>query len=53
MNSVIEIGDQIMFIHNGANWWQGTKEEILVTDNKEVNDFVYATKFMKDLKSKF
>ena len=53
MNSVIEIGDQIMFIHNGANWWQGTKEEILVTDNKEVNDFVYATKFMKDLKSQF
>ena len=53
MNSVIEIGEHIMFIHNGHNWWQGSKEEILKTDNQEVCDFVYATKFMKDLKSKF
>ncbi len=53
MNSVIEIGEHIMFIHQGSKWWEGTKEEILKTDNKEVCDFVYATKFMKDLKSKF
>lgn len=53
MNSVIEIGDHIMFIHNGNKYWEGSKEEILKTDNKEVCDFVYATKFMKDLKSKF
>lgn len=53
MNSVIEIGDNIMFIYKGDNWWQGNKEEILKTDNPEVCDFVYATKFMKDLKSKF
>lgn len=53
MNSVIEIGENIMFIDGGQNWWQGSKEEILKTDNPEVCDFVYATKFMKDLKSKF
>ncbi len=53
MNSVIEIGDHIMFIYKGDKWWEGNKEEILKTDNKEVCDFVYATKFMKDLKSKF
>ncbi len=53
MNSVIEIGDHIMFIYNGENWWEGTKQEILKTDNKEVCDFMYATKFMKELKSKF
>lgn len=53
MNSVIEIGDNIMFIYKGDNWWQGSKAEILKTDNQEVCDFVYATKFMKDLKSKF
>lgn len=53
MNSVIEIGDNIMFIYKGDNWWQGTKNEILKTDNQEVCDFVYATKFMKNLKSKF
>ena len=53
MNSVIEIGDHIMFIYKGDKWWEGNKDEILKTDNKEVCDFVYATKFMKDLKSKF
>src|SRR4051812_25768933 len=53
MNSVIEIGDNIMFIYKGEKWWQGSKQEILKTDNKEVCDFVYATKFMKDLKTKF
>ena len=52
MNSVIEIGDNIMFIYKGQNWWQGNKREILKTDNKEVVDFVYATKFMKELKTK-
>lgn len=52
MNSVIEIGDNIMFIYKGDKWWEGSKEEILKTDNPEVCDFVYATKFMKDLKSK-
>lgn len=53
MNSVIEIGDNIMFIYKGDNWWQGSKEEILKTENQEVCDFVYATKFMKALKTKF
>jgi phospholipid/cholesterol/gamma-HCH transport system ATP-binding protein len=52
MNSVIEIGDHIMFIYNGDKWWEGSREDILKTDNKEVCDFMYATKFMRDLKSK-
>lgn len=52
MNSVIEIGDHIVFIHTGRNWWQGTKEEIIKTDNQEIIDFVYASKFMKSLKGK-
>jgi phospholipid/cholesterol/gamma-HCH transport system ATP-binding protein len=53
MNSVIEIGENIMFIHKGKKYWEGSKEEILKTENKELCDFVYATKFMKELKSKF
>ncbi len=53
MNSVIEMGDKIMFIYNGEKWWEGSKHEILQTENKEVCDFVYATAFMKTLKSKF
>jgi phospholipid/cholesterol/gamma-HCH transport system ATP-binding protein len=53
MNSVLEIGDHIMFIYNGYKKWEGNKEEILKTESPEVVDFVYATKFMKELKSKF
>ena len=50
MNSVIEIGDNIHFIYKGKKWWEGSKEEILRTENKEVNDFVYASEFMKMVK---
>lgn len=53
MNSVIEIGDNIMFIYKGNKHWEGSKHQILKTDNPEVCDFVYATQFMKDLKTKF
>lgn len=52
MNSVIEIGDNIMFIHAGQKWWAGTREEILTTQNKELNEFVYASDFMKTVRSK-
>jgi phospholipid/cholesterol/gamma-HCH transport system ATP-binding protein len=52
MNSVIEIGDQILFIYKGKNWWQGDKNSILTTDNKEINNFVYASDFMKEIKAK-
>lgn len=52
MNSVVEIGDYIMFIYKGENWWEGTSKEILSTTNKEINDFVYASDFMKTLKEK-
>ena len=50
MNSVIEIGDKIAFIYKGELWWEGTNEEILVSDNKEINDFVYATELLRKLK---
>lgn len=52
MNSVIEIGDHIVFIRAGQNRWEGSKEEIIKTDNQEIIDFVYASKFMKNLKGK-
>jgi phospholipid/cholesterol/gamma-HCH transport system ATP-binding protein len=53
MNSVLEIGDNIIFINKGRNWWQGDKNSIMKTDNKEVVDFVYASKFMRNLREKF
>ncbi len=52
MNSVIEIGDSIVFVYGGRSWWYGNKEDIIKTDNPEINDFVYASQFMKNLKNK-
>ncbi|MDR1879178.1 MAG: ATP-binding cassette domain-containing protein [Bacteroidales bacterium] len=49
MNSVMEIGDTVSFIHNGILWWRGTNTEILNTENKEVHDFIYAAKYTQQL----
>ena len=50
MNSVMGIGEHIIFLHNGQKWWEGTKEEIITSKNVELNEFIFASKFMKALK---
>jgi phospholipid/cholesterol/gamma-HCH transport system ATP-binding protein len=50
MNSVMEIGDKISFIHEGNLWWEGSKEEILKSKIKELNDFVFASELAKHYK---
>ena len=50
MNSVMEIGDKIIYIHQGKKWWEGTKNDILHADNKELNDFVFASAMAKKAK---
>jgi len=50
MNSVMGIGDHIVFLHQGKKWWEGTNKEIISSDNKELNDFVFASKFMQAAK---
>jgi phospholipid/cholesterol/gamma-HCH transport system ATP-binding protein len=52
MNSVMEIGENIIFLHKGKLWWSGNKEEILDTENPEVVDFVYASSYMRAFKQK-
>jgi phospholipid/cholesterol/gamma-HCH transport system ATP-binding protein len=52
MNSVMGIGEYIIFLHNGQKWWEGSNHEIAHTDNKELNDFVFASKFMRAAKAK-
>jgi phospholipid/cholesterol/gamma-HCH transport system ATP-binding protein len=52
MNSVMEIGENIAFINHGEIWWTGNKDELLNSDNKELNDFVFASKLFKRLKQK-
>ena len=50
MNSVMEIGDKVVFIFEGIKCWEGTKDEVLTSDNKYLNDFVFATNLAKTLK---
>jgi len=50
MNSVMQIGTNIAFIHKGNVWWKGGKEDLLNTDNKELTSFVFASELFKRLK---
>lgn len=52
MNSVLEIGDNIAFLYNGEILWKGSKEQILQAGTKELVDFVYATKFLKEFRKR-
>lgn len=49
MNSVVEIGENIMFIYKGENWWTGNKTNILNRTNEELFNFVFASDFMKSI----
>lgn len=50
MNSVIEIGQKIIYLYKGSKWWEGSKDDILQTDNDELNRFVFASEMMKALR---
>lgn len=50
MNSVMEIGDKIIFLVEGKKIWEGNNQEILNTDDKLINDFVYSSEIFKKVK---
>ena len=50
MNSVLGIGENIIFINKGYREWVGNKEEIYHTANEALNDFVFATKLFQNVK---
>jgi len=50
MNSVLKMGDNIFFVYKGEIGWQGNKDEILHTDNENLNNFVFSTELTKRLK---
>jgi phospholipid/cholesterol/gamma-HCH transport system ATP-binding protein len=52
MNSVIEIGESILFISKGEKEWVGTKHEILESGNQKLNDFIFANKLYAQMKGK-
>jgi phospholipid/cholesterol/gamma-HCH transport system ATP-binding protein len=51
MNSVMEIGEKIVFINEGVICWEGSKNDILKSDNEILNDFVFANALAKQLRS--
>ncbi len=53
MNSVMEIGDNILFLKNGVKAWQGNKDEMFVTENEAVVDFVYSSNLFKKVREAY
>jgi phospholipid/cholesterol/gamma-HCH transport system ATP-binding protein len=49
MNSVMEIGDKVIFLSKGKKWWEGTNHDIVSTDNEELKNFIFASRLMRDL----
>jgi phospholipid/cholesterol/gamma-HCH transport system ATP-binding protein len=52
MNSVMGIGEKILFIYKGQKLWEGTKNDIMHSQVKELDDFIFANKVMASLKEK-
>lgn len=50
MNSVMEIGDYILFLHKGKKEWEGSNKEIIYSENKTLNEFIFASEFLQDAK---
>ncbi|RED48477.1 ABC transporter ATP-binding protein [Seonamhaeicola aphaedonensis] len=53
MNSVMEIGEKIVFLRHGIKEWQGSKDTIFKTDNKAVTDFVYSSNLFKKVRQMY
>lgn len=52
MNSVLEIGDNVVFIYQGCKCWEGSGKDVLDTNNEALNKFVFATKFARQIKKR-
>lgn len=50
MNSVMEIGDYIMYMYKGDKEWEGNNKEIIFSKNQRLNEFIFASEFLKDAK---
>lgn len=50
MNSVMGIGEKVIFISEGEKCWEGTNKNILSSDNSKLNEFIYASRFLKQMR---
>ena len=51
MNSVMDIGENIIFLYNGRKEWQGTKDDVMTSENKQLNNFIFASDQFRKVKS--
>lgn len=51
MNSVMEIGDHIIYMHQGEKEWEGSNKQIIYSKSKKLNDFIFASEFLQDVKA--
>lgn len=50
MNSVMEIGDHILYLYQGKKQWEGTNKDIIFSNDQLLNDFIFASEFLQDAK---
>jgi phospholipid/cholesterol/gamma-HCH transport system ATP-binding protein len=50
MNSMLEIGSHIIFMYKGEKVWEGSKDEILYTKEKSLQEFIFASKLIREMK---
>ena len=50
MNSVMEMGENILYMYEGKKEWTGNKKDIIFSDNQRLNDFIFASEFLQDAK---
>ena len=50
MNSVMDIGENIVFLYNGHKEWQGTKDDVMSSENKQLNNFIFASDLFRKVK---
>ncbi len=50
MNSVMEIGEHIIYMHKGYKEWEGSNQDIIYSKNERLNSFIFASQFLQDAK---
>jgi phospholipid/cholesterol/gamma-HCH transport system ATP-binding protein len=50
MNSVMEVGDNIIYMNQGEKEWEGNNKEIIFSKNEKLNEFIFASEFLRDAK---
>ena len=50
MNSVMEIGENFLYLYHGKKEWEGTNKDIIFNKNEKLNEFIFASAFLKDAK---